>query len=54
MGRLRLHHQLDPASRVCPDPDEPLLGQDLRGLQHLLYTRSSLLDANPLRRVSAG
>ena len=54
MGRLRVHHQLDPASRLRPDPDEPVLGPDLRGLQHLLYTRSSLLDANPLRRVSTG
>lgn len=53
MGRLRFHHQLDSSSRVCLNPDEPLLRPHLRGLQHLLHPRTSLLDANSLRRVSA-
>ena len=54
MGRLRVHHQLDPSSRLRPDPDEPVFKPHLRGLQHLLHPRLALLHADPLRRVSAG
>ena len=54
LGRLRVHHQLDPTSRLRPHPDEPLLQPHLRRLQHLLHPRIALLHADPLRRVSAG
>ena len=54
LGRIRLHHQPDPASCLCLDLDEPVLKPDLRRLQHLLHPRIALLHADPLRRVSAG
>ena len=54
VGRLRVHHQPDPAARVRAAPDEPVQPADLRRLQHVLHHRPPLLHADPLRRVPAG
>jgi hypothetical protein len=48
LGWIRLHHQLAAITRLCPDPDGPLLSEALCQLYHMVCHWNIGKHADPL------